>query len=54
MPNRPKCKWLRHTEGCGMVGDAGKIIGNCGLLGGTAYEMRCETCDQYRTDYGGR
>lgn len=39
------CPWLkpdRDVAGC--KGDGGIILGRCGLLGGTAYDKRCETC----------
>lgn len=42
------CKWLRKTECVGYVGEEGMVIlGNCGLLGDTAYDRRCENCGQY-------
>lgn len=42
---RSKCKWLRITEVSGYEGEAGRILGTCDLLGGTAYEPRCEYCE---------
>ena len=42
--SKDRCRWLRMTEVSGWVGDAGLILGNCDLLGGTAYETRCEMC----------
>lgn len=44
--NEGSCRWLRVTEVTGWVGDAGVILGTCKLLGGTAYEARCETCTE--------
>lgn len=46
--DRARCEWLRHGMGVGLMGDAGKILGNCGLLGGTAYDVRCKNCAEYR------
>lgn len=46
--DRARCRWLRDSIGMGLTGDAGRILGNCGLMGGTAYETRCKTCSEYR------
>lgn len=49
--SRGSCKWLRTGECTGMVVDEGLVIlGDCNLLGGTAYDRRCETC----TEFAGR
>ena len=51
----PACRWLRVTEVTGWIGDAGKILGTCDLLGGNAYEIRCKMCDQHKErDHGHR
>lgn len=43
--SRGACRWLRRNEATGWVGDEGLVIlGTCGLLGGTAYDRRCEEC----------
>ncbi len=46
--NRPACRWLHRTPYTGLVGDEGMVVlGNCSLLGGTAYDRRCEICGQW-------
>lgn len=39
------CRWLRPDEVTGFTTSDGlTILGQCGLLGGTAYDKRCEIC----------
>ena len=43
--SRGECRWLRRDHATGMVVDEGLVIlGTCDLLGGTAYDRRCEEC----------
>lgn len=46
---RGECRHLRRDQATGLVVDEGLVIlGQCGLLGGTAYDRRCETCLEWR------
>ena len=41
--SRGECRWLRRDHATGMVVEEGLVIlGTCDLLGGTAYDRRCE------------
>ncbi len=44
------CKYLHRDSCAGMVVEEGLVIlGRCDLLGGTAYDRRCETCLEWRS-----
>lgn len=47
--SRGSCRWLARTASTGAVNrDEGLVIlGRCALMGGTAYDRRCDTCDEW-------
>lgn len=46
--HRPRCRWCKRTESTGLLVEDGLVIlGRCILLGGTAYDRRCDECTSW-------